>query len=348
MSRLAFFYPHGHGAHNEPGHPERPERVEAIRSALKSAGWWDVFIHLDPFDLDDDVLYAIHNPAYIDVLQSACERGRHLDADTYTTPESWRLALNAAGGAISTASYVWASDDPQTAENKSKGLALTRPPGHHATPDRGMGFCLLNNVALAAEHLLRCEGASRVAIVDLDLHHGNGTQDIFWRRSDVLYISTHQSPLYPGTGNINDVGGGPGEGFTANFPLPPATGDEGFLSIMDSYIVPLIDRFMPDMILVSYGFDTHWMDPLGHLQLSAQGYGRLIRKLKDWADQHCVGRIALFLEGGYDLEAGKACTLAAVAALLDSPFEDDLGPAPRPEGKSWQVVARQAGEIWKI
>jgi len=348
MSRLALFYPHGHEAHNEPGHPERPERVEAIRDALKSAGLWDEFIHLDPTGVEDSVLYAIHAPAYIDVLQSACEQGRHLDADTYTTPESWRLAVNAAGGAISVASHVWGSGDTQTAEINSKGMALTRPPGHHATTDRGMGFCLLNNVALAAEHLLRNKGASRVAIVDLDLHHGNGTQDIFWKRRDVFYISTHQSPLYPGTGHLNDVGAGPGEGYTANFPLPPATGDEGFLYILESYIVPILDRFEPDMILISYGFDTHWMDPLGHLQLSARGYGRLIRILSDWADINCSGRIAIFLEGGYDLEAGKACTLAAVAALLDHPFQDDLGPSPRPEGKSWQGVAREAGEIWKI
>lgn len=348
MNPFVVYYPEGHEAHFEYGHPERPERVEAVRSSLESLGWWDEFIHLEPAELDDEILYAVHSQSYIGVLQSACERGMHLDADTYTTTASWQLALNAAGGAIAVADYVWQVAESGEKDAQAKGFALTRPPGHHATVNRGMGFCLLNNIALVAEYLLQRRSASRIAIVDLDLHHGNGTQDIFYARDDVLYISTHQSPLYPGTGAVEETGVGQGDGFTANFPLPPATGDEGFRSIMDTLILPLVDRYHPQMILVSFGFDPHWRDPLGYLQLSASGYRDLIRSLAQWTDHNCKGKISLYLEGGYDLDAGRACSQAVVSALVDQPFNDFLGPSPRPEGKSWQVTARRAREIWDL
>jgi len=185
MNELAIYYPKGHAAHYTPGHPERPERIEAIRNALLSAGLWEESSHLDTITLPHSVLHSIHTPAYLSYLKKACQLGRSLDADTYTTPASWQLALNTAGGAAQIASSVWRR------ENKC-GFALTRPPGHHATPDRGLGFCLLNNIALAAEYLLQVEDAKRLAIVDLDLHHGNGTQEVFWRRPEVVYISTHQ------------------------------------------------------------------------------------------------------------------------------------------------------------
>jgi acetoin utilization deacetylase AcuC-like enzyme len=341
MHELVLFYPQGHEAHAEPGHPERPERVETIRSALEEAGWWDPFPRLDPLALPQDILHAIHTPAYLTLLESACRRGQHLDLDTYTTPASWELAHRAAGGAVAVAAAVWRGE-------AQRGFALTRPPGHHATSSRGMGFCLLNNAALAAEYLLQREGAQRLAIVDLDLHHGNGTQDIFWERGEVFYISTHQSPLYPGTGRLEDTGEGAGEGTTANLPLPPGSGDRAFRTAMEEVILPLLDRFAPEMILVSFGFDPHWRDPLGSLRLSAAGYGTLVADLVRWADEHCEGRIALFLEGGYDLQAGAACGQAVVAALLGRPWEDPLGPAPQPEGTAWQRVIRQARELWGL
>jgi acetoin utilization deacetylase AcuC-like enzyme len=256
------------------------------------------------------------------------------------------LALNAAGGGAAVAEAVWA-------RQARTGFALTRPPGHHATSTRGMGFCLLNNIALAAEYLIHhpLQGgvnAERLAIVDLDLHHGNGTQDIFWRRSDVLYISTHQSPLYPGSGSLEETGAGEGIGCTANFPLPPFTGDEGFREVMGTLILPLLDRFKPQMLLVSMGFDPHWRDPLGSLSLSAQTYGDLIASLVDWADRNCSGKVALFLEGGYDLDAGRACIQAAVAAMLRQPWQDPLGPSPYQQSSSWQAVVRAARQIWGL
>ncbi len=341
MHEIVFFYPPGHEAHEERGHPERPERVEAMVQSLQQIGWWDSFPHLKPDEVPQDVLEAIHAPGYLHNLKAVCEQGRRIDMDTYTTRASWDLALNAVGGAIAVSRTVWQRE-------ARRGFALTRPPGHHATRDRGMGFCLLNNIALAAEYLLQKEGAKRVAIVDLDLHHGNGTQDIFWNRGDVLYISTHQYPHYPGTGGLDEVGAGSGDGATANFPMPPMSGDAAYSAVMDEAILPLLDRFAPEMILVSYGFDTHWRDPLGNILLSAEGYRYLISRLTEWADQNCDGRMALFLEGGYDLDAAAACTQGVVAALLGEDWEDPISPSPQPETNAWAEMLRMAKEVWQL
>jgi acetoin utilization deacetylase AcuC-like enzyme len=344
MHEMVFYYPEGHEAHFETGHPERPERIEVIRQALRSAGWWEKFPQISPLALSSDFLCKVHLPLYLESLQSACMRGAHLDMDTYTTPASWQLALNAAGGAAAVAGAVWIADC-------QRGLALTRPPGHHATMGRGMGFCLINNIAVAAEYLLTQDlgGAAnptKLAIIDLDLHHGNGTQDIFWQRGDVFYISTHQSPWYPGTGYLDETGAGQGVGTTANFPLPPGTGDRGFTTVMDELILPLLQRYQPQMLLVSVGFDPHWKDPLGQLMLSAKGLGGLVGQLVSWADQNCQGKIALFLEGGYDLEAGAACIQSTAAALLGLEWQDPLGPSPHPESDSWRITVQHAHQLW--
>ncbi len=341
MEEFVFFYPQGHEAHREAGHPERPERVEAIRLALQQAGWWEKYPHLEPLSLSSEILYAVHSEEYLSILETACLRGQHLDFDTYTTPQSWELALRSAGGAAAVASAVWKRE-------ARSGFALTRPPGHHATIQRGMGFCLINNVALAAEYLLRQEGAGRLAIVDLDLHHGNGIQDIFYRRLEVLYISTHQSPFYPGTGALDERGAGLGNGANLNLPLPALSGDEAFRAAMDEVILPVLARYDPHMLLVSVGFDTHWKDPLGSLLLSAQVYGSLIECLGRFANERCEGRIALFLEGGYDLQAQAVCAQAVTAALLGRPFQDSLGPSPRRETKDWQPVLQKAKSLWGL
>jgi acetoin utilization deacetylase AcuC-like enzyme len=347
MEKLVYFYPEGHQAHFEQDHPERPERVETLRQALEEVGWWHSYPKLEPLMLPADLLTSIHTPDYLTLLQFACQRGSHLDMDTYTTTATWQLALNASGGAAAVAQAVWQGA-------AQRGLALCRPPGHHAMSDRGLGFCLLNNIALAAEFLLcqpfdTASRAERLAILDLDLHHGNGTQEIFWERSDVMYISTHQWPLYPGSGRLEECGSKAGAGLTANFPLPPLTGDQGFMTVMEELILPLLTRFAPQMVLVSFGFDPHWRDPLGNLCLTGNGFFRLMNELVDWTDQYAGGKITLILEGGYDLEAGKTSIRAAAAALLGETWiEQPQDCPPYPEGTAWVPLVRAARQVWNL
>jgi acetoin utilization deacetylase AcuC-like enzyme len=345
MNDLAFFYPDGHERHYEFGHPERPERVEAIKSALEEFGYWQAYPQLTAEKVSNDVLWTVHNPEYLHALEEICKRGMHFDADTYTTPDSWDLALNSAGGAIAIARAVWLGE-------VQRGFALTRPPGHHATSQRAMGFCLLNNIALAAENLIQKESANRLAIIDFDLHHGNGTQDIFFSREDVFYLSTHQYPHYPGTGWLNETGTGQGEMKTANFPMPPFSGDREYSIVMDEMIIPLMDRYQPEMILISYGFDPHFDDPLGNLQLTSGGYGKLIRQLVSWSDENCDGRISLFLEGGYDLKAARACSGAVVAALLGENFperyDQSLIPFDNGESSTFSSILEQTKLLWEL
>ena len=341
MDDMVWFYPNGHEAHHQAGHPERPERIEAIRSAMQQKGWWSAYRQLNPLAVPVPVLQRIHSPEYLNVLEMSCRRGGHLDADTYVTPSSWNLALQAAGGALVVAEAVWNG-------SAKRGFALTRPPGHHACHGQGMGFCLLNNIALAAQALIQEHGAQRLAIVDLDLHHGNGTQDIFWRRGDVFYLSTHQSPLFPGTGTLDETGAGEGAGCNANFPLPPGSGDGALRTVMDDLILPLLARYQPEMILISYGFDPHWSDPLGHLTMSATGIYQAVRKLVTLAEAACAGRVAVILEGGYNLEAAAACSLGVAAALLGQPFADPLGPSPYNESQAWGAMVSKACALWGL
>jgi acetoin utilization deacetylase AcuC-like enzyme len=341
MHDLVLYYPEGHENHFAPGHPERPERVEAIRRSLIRAGKWDQFPQVKPLNLAENVIHAIHTPAYLKYLQDMSRQSGWFDSDTYTRPASWQLAKLAAGGGAAVSSAVWTG-------YARRGFALTRPPGHHATANRAMGFCLLNNIALAAEHLLAQEGAQRLAIVDLDLHHGNGTQDIFYQRGDVMYISTHQSPLYPGSGSLTETGKGSGAGANVNLPLPPFSGDEAFRTLMQACILPILDRSHPDMLLISVGFDIHWRDPLGQLLVSTTVYGEMLANLCQWADKNCNGKLVVFLEGGYDLDAAGSCGLATVDALTGEDREDDLGLAPSEETLEWHRTLEMARQIWEL
>lgn len=339
MKEILFFYPENHEEHAIPNHPERPARVEVLRDALRNAGLWQDDRLVGPADVPDEVLYAIHTPDHIQRIQRASQGGGLIDADTYLTPSSWQLALNAAGGGIAVAKQVF------TREAK-RGFALCRPPGHHATPDQAMGFCLLNNIALAAEHLLQNLGADRVAILDIDLHHGNGTQDIFYDRPDVFFCSIHQYPLYPMTGQAAETGRDEGRMTTLNIPLPPYAGDQARQAALERVILPQFEAYQPDMILVSAGFDAHWRDPLGHQLATAEGYGGLMSQVAAFADRVCDGRLAVFLEGGYDLEAGAACGLALTQALLGLAWHDEIGPSPLPEDDFWESRLRQVTGIW--
>jgi len=190
---------------------------------LQAGGMWDTFPKLNPLEVPEPILTGVHAQKHLDVIRRVSELGGHYDGDTYLTRDTYRLALQAAGGACAVAAAVWE-------RGAATGFALCRPPGHHATPDAAMGFCMINNVAVAAEYLLREQGARKIAVIDIDLHHGNGTQDIFYDRGDVLFISTHQHPLYPGTGMLDETGSGPGAGATLNLPLPPFSGDMAFVN----------------------------------------------------------------------------------------------------------------------
>lgn len=335
MDSLVFYYPEGHQKHYIYGHPERPERIQAIQEGLKEAGYWSLYPIIQPTPPALELLAAVHDEEYLRLLERASQQEQLLDPDTYATRDSWQLALNAAGGAIAIVDQVWDG-------SAKTGFALTRPPGHHATRSRAMGFCLINNVAVAAQHLLAEKGAKRVAIVDLDLHHGNGTQDIFWEREDVIYVSIHQAPFYPGTGALFEIGAGPGEGATLNLPIPAFSGDTAYQRLLAEIILPYLDDTHPEMLLVSFGFDTHWRDPLGSMQVSAGGVYKMILALRAWADENCQGRVVVVLEGGYDLEAGKACGQAVAAGLLNDSWDDFLGSSPKNEQYSWLETLREA------
>ncbi len=339
MNELIFYYPEKHEQHFVRDHPERPERVEVLRDRLDQAGLWQPEILVPPAVIEDSVLRAIHTADHLDRVRRASQSGRMVDGDTYTTPYSWQLAQNTAGGAISVAEQVFT-------RQAKRGFALTRPPGHHATPNQAMGFCLLNNIALAAEHLLQVQGAERVAIVDIDLHHGNGTQEIFYQRPDVFFCSIHQYPLFPMSGLANETGSGEGKGSTLNIPFPPYAGDQARQAVLDRLLLPLLEDFQPEMILVSAGFDAHWRDPLGHQVATVDGYASIVAQLAQFADQVCGGRIALLLEGGYDLEAGAACGVAVSQALAGQSWTDELGPSPFPEDDYWESRLEQVLKVW--
>lgn len=311
--------------HNRPGHVECPERLEETVRVLEEQRLLAELVEVQPTAVSLDDLLEVHQEHYVEQTKQVAESGGgNLDPDTYLNGRSYEVALLAVGGLLNLVDSIL---DGQA----SNGFALVRPPGHHALPSRGMGFCLFNNVAVAAQHALRAKDLSRILIVDFDLHHGNGTQDIFYDTDQVMYFSTHQYPYYPGTGHWSEIGEGKGEGFTANVPLPAGVGDEGYGRIFDEILYPLAERFRPHLILASAGYDAHWADPLGMMQLSATGYGYLTATLKEMANDFCEGRLALTLEGGYDLQALSHSIAATIHALLGEEASDPLGPSPRPE-----------------
>jgi acetoin utilization deacetylase AcuC-like enzyme len=256
-----------------------------------------------------------------------------LDPDTYVGPRSFAAAVRAAGAVLT------ALDSVMQGESEN-AFALVRPPGHHAVAARAMGFCLFNNVAIAARYASSRYQLRRVLIVDFDLHHGNGTQDAFYEESSVLYFSTHQYPYYPGTGHYQETGRGAGEGFTVNVPLPAGVGDEGYDRVFNEVLVPVARRYRPQLILASAGFDAHWADPLGMMLLSVSGYAAMTRTLLMLADELCAGRLVFTLEGGYNLNALAAGVGATFAGLLgDAQAADPLGPPRQAEQPVDGIIA---------
>jgi len=252
-----------------------------------------------------------HDPVYIEHVRAVCERAGALDLDTPVSKDSFDAALFAAGGFIGAVDQV-------VSGNLTNAFALVRPPGHHAEYAKGMGFCLFNNVAIAAKHLKLLHGLQRILIIDWDVHHGNGTEHSFDADPSVLYFSTHQYPHYPGTGQIDDIGSGDGEGFTVNVPLPPGVGDRGYLEVMNEVLLPIATEFNPEFILISSGSDLHELDPLSGMNVTSPAFGRFTDIVKEIGD-----RIVVTLEGGYDLKGLSESVLAIFASLAD--LELDTG-----------------------
>jgi acetoin utilization deacetylase AcuC-like enzyme len=311
-----------HAAHDEPRHVEQAARLAANKSALDASGQRTNLVELAAHLASEQQILAVHEPRLLSAIRttSAYARAR-LDADTYTTAGSYDAALQAAGSAVRAVEAVVSGE----AANE---CARVRPPGHHATPSRQWGLWLFYNIAVAARHALSTLGLQRLANVDYDVHHGNGTQDCFYDDGQVLFCSTHAWPLYPGTGAVGEFGEEAGYGHTLNLPLPHGTGDQGFAQCYDQLILPAIRSFNPQLILVSAGYDGHWADPLGPLALSVAGYAALTQRLLALSEELCGGRIVLVLEGGYNLQALGACVVAALGVLLGcDPGPDPLGPA---------------------
>ena len=310
-----------------PGHPERPERAEvmdAVASRWRTRGVEIVA----PRAATAEQLRRVHDTDYLRQISETAGRATALDPDTYTSPESYEIALLAAGAVVDAVERVMGG-------SHAGAVALVRPPGHHAERDRAMGFCLFNNVAVAAAHA-RAEGAGRVAIVDYDVHHGNGTQHMFERDASVLYVSAHQYPYYPGTGAAGEIGTGPGEGFTVNLPMESGGTDADFEHVFDRVALPVLRQFSPDLILVSAGFDAHQRDPLATMRATEAGFAAMTMALRRVADEVCKGRMALVTEGGYDLKA--------LEASLDAVVQTLSGPAAAPKWPS-AVAASNRGRV---
>ncbi len=315
---------------HQPGasHPERPERVQVLLDLAESLDGAK-FQLLPPLAAKRADIEATHGKDHVKLIESTAQHNRFaLDGDTITCRDSYGVSLLAVGGFLRVL-------DALAAQECRNGFALVRPPGHHALRDRAMGFCLFNTMAIGAEYLKRNHGAKKILIMDWDVHHGNGTQDAFYDDPSVLFISTHQYPYYPGSGAAKEVGSGAGEGFTINIPLPAGCADPEYAQAFHDIVVPAAEKFAPDWILVSAGFDPHRRDPLGGMGVSDAGFAYMAQRLLGLADKFTAGKIAFLLEGGYDL-AGLRGSVSAVletmqpgaAPASDAPKLSDSQIAP--------------------
>src|SRR6266704_2393831 len=316
-------------------HPERPQRLEMAMKVLEALNWLerDGLVQMAPRAASEDELAAVHDRAYIHEVEAAAQRvaeemsrggreSRYFAPDTYVSPKSYEAAIKAAGAPLTAIDAVMKGEI-------DNAYCLVRPPGHHALPDGAMGFCLFNNVAVAARYALDHYGLERVMIIDYDVHHGNGSQDMFYEDPHVLYFSIHQAPFYPGTGSSDERGEGAGLGTTINVPLPATTGYETYEPVFRQVMAPAADRYNPQLILVSAGFDAHWKDPLGGMYLSTAGFAKLTGIIIELAQYLCNGRLVFVQEGGYDVLAMAGCVATCINLLLgDDAAVDSLGQAP--------------------
>jgi acetoin utilization deacetylase AcuC-like enzyme len=294
------------------GHPETPRRYELVILGLEEAGLIDKMVRLPTRDATRPELRRVHMSHYLDLAEFTIKDGvpELATGDTAVCEDSWDVALRSAGLALSAVDAVMSGQ-------MANAFCAIRPPGHHANAARGMGFCIVNNVAIAARHAQAAHGAKRVLIVDWDVHHGNGTQDIFYEDGSVLFFSTHQWPLYPGTGRRGETGAGPGEGLTINCPLPEGSGHKEVLGSMLAELVPAADRFQPDLVLISAGFDSRLGDPMGGFTLTKEDFAEMTRVVKSIAARHCNGKLVSLLEGGYGSQHLGEVVAAHVGALVN-------------------------------
>ena len=316
-------------------HPEKPQRAEMAYKVLEALGWLqrEGLVQIAPRAATMDELMLVHERAYIQRVEAACQqiaeetaqggrKTRFFATDTYVSAKSYEAALKAAGASLSAL-------DALMQGQIDNAYCLVRPPGHHAMADEAMGFCLFNNVAIAARYAIEHHGLERVMIIDYDVHHGNGTQDTFYTDPRVLYFSVHQAPFYPGTGLSDELGEGEGLGTTVNVPLPAGTGYETYEPVFRQFMMQVADRFNPQLILVSAGFDAHWADPLGSMTLSTAGFARLTEIIIELAKRYCNGRLVMVQEGGYNLDAMANGVASCINFLMgDDAAVDNLGPPP--------------------
>jgi acetoin utilization deacetylase AcuC-like enzyme len=309
-------------AHDIPGHPERPDRLRALEAEMDRHGWFGCRRAEAPA-AERELVLAVHPERHVAAIEALCVRGGGaIDADTAAVPETWEAALRAAGGAA-------ALVDALLGGEARTGVSALRPPGHHAEPERAMGFCFFNNVAVAARRATEAHGLERVLVLDWDVHHGNGTNAMFHADADVLFVSIHESPLYPGTGPESDAGAGAGEGFTVNLPVPGGSGDPVWGSLVEHVGAALVRAWSPQLVLVSAGFDAHRDDPLASCTVTEAGFAGMAASMRRACDD--VGApLGLVLEGGYDL-GGLSRSMAAVMPVLTAeaaPVAEPLGVHP--------------------
>ncbi|MDQ3249420.1 MAG: histone deacetylase [Chloroflexota bacterium] len=327
MKKTAFVYDPFNRQHTLEGHPENYRRLEQTWALLQRDGVLNNLIQAPSSPAPLDAILRVHTPQYVQRLQAMAERGGgHVDGDTYVNPDSYQAALLAAGGLLNLTDMVLQGQI-------DNGFALIRPPGHHALAANGMGFCLLANVAIAARWAQDQHGVDRVLILDFDVHHGNGTQDIFYDDPSVLCVSTHQYPFYPGSGAAHERGDEIAYGTTLNIPFPSHVGDQGYWEAFQRIIAPAAHEFRPELIILSAGYDTHWLDPLAGMSLSISGYAKLVQAVMALADQLCNGKLVVALEGGYHLDVLAHSVLSTLRVLSQSEqaVSDPFGPAPNGE-----------------
>ncbi len=308
MKQVSIVYHADFLLHNSVGHPENKQRLEYIMNELEKNKIFAQVEKINPKPAKISEICLVHQQDYVNQLEKTIKSGvKNLDMDTYLTSYSFEVALLSAGGALTAMR--------ETMNNNKVCFSLGRPPGHHAEPSHGMGFCLFNNIAIAARVAMKEFKLKKILILDFDVHHGNGTQTAFYKDNKVLFISIHQSPAYPGTGRVDEKGEGKGVGYNINIPLPPNSGDLEYEDVFKKIIEPAVDEFKPEIILVSAGFDAYYQDPLANMNLTEEGYRMMSQSIKKMADKHCKNRIVFCLEGGYHL-AGQAKAFLATLSVF--------------------------------